>query len=566
MSERDEAAGPLPIYPIILAGGAADGLWPLSRHRFPWQFRKSGRGGSPLQHLLRWCQRAEGLAAPTVMSHFDYRFIVSEQCAEAGILPFGIVLEPERRGSGPSALAAAVMMAIREPDAVLLFLPAELPMNPDAPLMAVLRRARAAADAGRFVLLADEARSEGEYLLTSGEPLDKQGTLFALADGQAAADGTGAGKKKGKAKDDGKGADAAAWPYAGMAVARAATVVKECRARYPLLTRQMEHAVRTGGVDLTFYRLGKTAFTAAEPCRLSDILMSAGNRAAVAPCTLNLRYSREWAQEIAVRAHNNQGNTLQGDIVAVDVENSYVLSEDRLVGAVGLRNTLIVDTPDALLVADRERLDEVPQLLNALREKRRSELDEHRTAFRPWGQIAALGAGEHYDIKLLTLRPGAAIALQLHHHRAKHWVVLEGTARVRRGDRRLILSPNQSAFIPIGMPHAVANPGKLPLKMVQVQSGDYFGRDDVVRLEEPYRGAEETLSTLPPEGAEAEATAAETTEAETAAAEASGGTGGETPVSGGDPGASPVTAGAGSGEERKPAGGDRPRGKRPEQA
>lgn len=480
MSVNDQAGAPLPIYPVILAGGAADGLWPLSRDRFPWQFRKNGSGDSPMQNLLRWCEESADLAAPTVMCHFDYRFIVSEQCAEKRILPYGIVLEPERRGSGPSALAAAFMLALREPEALLLFMPSDLPLLEGAPLHSALAAARPVAEDGRIVLLADRAGRRGDLELSPAEALDGEEAVFALAE---EADEGDAGQR---------------WPYAGLALARAQTVVEACRAHFPDLAVQMEQAVRTGGVDLAFYRLGKTAYTAARSRRMSDLLLSAEGQVAVAPCTLGLRRNRDWGDAVQASAHNGQGNSFDGDIVAVDVKNSYLRSEDRLVGAIGLDDVMVVDTPDALLVAARDRLKDMPKLLDALRRRRRIELEEHQTAFRPWGQIAALGAGDHYDIKMLTLRPGAAIALQLHHHRAKHWVVLAGTARVRRGERRLLLSPNQSVFIPIGMPHAVANPGKLPLIMVQVQSGDYFGRDDVVRLEEPYRAVEEANATPPP--------------------------------------------------------------------
>lgn len=469
------------LYPVLLAGGAGAGLWPMSRLLYPKQFQPLSGERSPLQQTAGRFSGRTDFAPPVVICHDEHRFIVAQQLGDANVPPFGILLEPEVRDTAIATLAAALMLRKRDPDAVMVLMPTDQEIEQPEALRDAIDRAVPGALEGELVLLAGEAEAPARRHLGLflGEAIDTAARRWAVT----ALDRFRTGREK-AATAPGRRLVAS-----DILVAKAARFIDLVAEAEPALAAAATDAVAAGKRDLIFFRLGDEAYQAAPTLALEEVLAAPPLRSALSAAEFDSdwRDYDSWETLWSAGPRDEDDNAIFGDVVAHDTSNSLIRADRALIATLGVKDLVVVATDDVVVVADRGRLSDLHGLVGQLRAAGRREADSHSRSYRPWGHIDSIAMGEHFEIKMLSVRSHASLALQLHHHRAKHWVVVSGTARVTRGDRILVLSENQSIFIPIGMPHKLENPGKLPLKIVQVQSGTYFGADDVIRIDEPYR-------------------------------------------------------------------------------
>jgi len=477
------------LYPVLLAGGAGAGLWPMSRLLYPKQFQPLSGDRSLLQQAAARFSGRQDFAPPVVICHDEHRFIVAQQLGDASVPPFGILLEPEVRDTGIAALVAALMLRKRDPEAIMVLMPTDQTIEDHDALRDAIDRAVPGALAGQVVVLAGEGGTPAPRHLsvTLGKPIDAEARRFAVA----ALHGPGMGQEKGGAgaSDRDSAAGKRQLLCNDILVVQAGRFIDLVAQIEPALSAAAADSVAAGRRDLIFFRLGDEAYQNAPTVAIEAILAAAPVRAAlnVVAVDADWRDYDSWETLWAAGPRDEDDNAVFGDVITHDTRNSLIRADRALIATLGVKDLVVVATDDVVVVSDRKRLDDLRTLVADLRKAGRREADSHSRSYRPWGHIDSIAVGEHFEIKLLSVRSHASLALQLHHHRAKHWVVVSGTARVTRGDRILVLSENQSIFIPIGMPHKLENPGKLPLKIVQVQSGSYFGADDVIRIDEPYR-------------------------------------------------------------------------------
>jgi len=467
--------------PVILCGGSGTRLWPLSRELHPKQLLTLTGTHTMLQETLL---RLEGLPAspPVVVCNEAHRFLVAEQLRQVKLIPSATILEPFGRNTAPAiALAAHAALARRDgaagaPDPVLLVLPADHVIRDVPAFQQAVRTALGAAESGQLVTFGVVARSpETAYgYIQRGAP---SGAAFRIARFVEKPDERRAREfvKRGNYY----------W-NSGMFMFRARRYLDELEHFAPDMARVCASAFRTATADLDFTRIDKATF---EPCPADSIdyaVMEKTKDAVVVPLEALWSDVGSFASLHEASETDAQGNVARGDVISEDTEGSYLHSESRLVAAVGLKDHVVIETKDAVLVAPKDRAQDVKKLVARLKELKRPEHALHREVFRPWGSYDSLENGPRFQVKRLKVNPGATLSLQLHHHRAEHWVVVAGTARVTRGDEVFLLEENQSTYIPVGVKHRIENPGTVPLEIIEVQSGSYLGEDDIVRFEDRY--------------------------------------------------------------------------------
>src|SRR5579862_769980 len=467
--------------PVILSGGAGTRLWPLSRELYPKQLLPLTGSRTMLQQTLL---RLDGLAttAPVIVCNEAHRFLVAEQLRQLRIEPRATILEPFGRNTAP-AIALAAHAALKGHaaqanalDPVLLVLPADHVIRDIPAFHAAVRTALAAADAGQlatFGIVAD-APETGYGYIQRGAP---SGAAFRIA------------RFVEKPNHERAREFVASGDYywnSGMFVFRARRYLQELERFAPEMARVCEAAFRAAKADLDFTRIDPTLFEACPADSIDYAVMEKTADAVVVPIAAGWSDVGSWASLHAASDADARGNVTHGDVISEDTEGSYLYSESRLVAAVGLRDQVVVETKDAVLVAAKDRVQEVKRLVLRLKERGRYEHSLHREVFRPWGSYDSLESGPRFQVKLLKVKPGATLSLQMHHHRAEHWVVVAGTARITRGEEQFRLEENQSTYIPIGVRHRIENPGMIPLEIIEVQSGSYLGEDDIVRFEDVY--------------------------------------------------------------------------------
>ena len=465
------------LIPVILSGGAGTRLWPLSRELYPKQLLALL---GPRTMLQQTAQRVAGLdcAAPVVVCNEAHRFLVAEQLRALKLTPKAIVLEPFGRNTAP-AIALAALAARRDAggvDPLLLVLPADHVIRDTAVFQQAVRTALPAAEQGQLVtfgIVPDRPETGYGYIQRGAA----QGNVFRIA--------------RFVEKPDLERARqfVAAQDYywnSGMFLFRAGRYLEELERLAP----EMAHACRTafeqGRKDLDFTRLDAAVFEGCPSDSIDYAVMEKTAGAVVVPLDAGWSDVGSWSALHDASDADADGNVAHGDVLQEDSSGCYLYAESRLVAAVGLRNHVVVETKDAVLVAPRDRVQDVKKLVNRLKEQGRYEHSLHREVFRPWGSYDRIESGARFVVNRVRINPGASQSLQLHHHRAEHWVVVSGTARVTRGEEVFLLEENQSAFIPIGVPHRIENPGKIALHLIEVQSGTYLGEDDIVRLEDRY--------------------------------------------------------------------------------
>ncbi|MEW6218236.1 MAG: mannose-1-phosphate guanylyltransferase/mannose-6-phosphate isomerase [Thermodesulfobacteriota bacterium] len=461
------------IQPVILAGGTGSRLWPLSRELYPKQLLSLSQERSLLQATIL---RLDGLAAapPIVIVGQEHRFLVQRQIEELALdKGVTILLEPVGRNTGPAVCAAAHWVAAhRDPTSTLLVLPADHLLRDEAAFRDAVRQATALAEQGLLVTfgIRPTAPETGYGYIEAGE---------------------GHRVRSFVEKPDRPTAEAylAAGTYfwnSGMFAFSLPTLRQELARHAPQVLSQMEMAVAAGRADGTFFHLDRQAMTDCPSDSIDYCLMEKSDQVAVVPADLGWSDIGSWQALWEVSPKDGDGNVVVGDVMLEGAHNCLIRAEHALVAAVGLADTLVVETGDAVLVAPLDRSQDVKKIVPRLKAKNREEYRLHRTVYRPWGSYTLLEEQPRFKIKRITVNPGAKLSLQMHHHRSEHWVVVRGTARIVRGDDTFLLVENQSTYIPANERHRLENPGKIPLELIEVQNGSYLGEDDIVRLEDTY--------------------------------------------------------------------------------
>jgi len=495
----------LQICPVILAGGVGTRLWPLSREGYPKQLLPLAGERTLLQETVL---RLDGLgeaarergtsvsvAAPILVCHESHRFFARDQLEEIDRPPGRILLESTSRNTAPALTLAALAALERGGDPALLAMPAD----------------HVIADRGRFhraLLEALEVAADGAVITFGIVPTSPESGYGYIRRGDAIANGNGSRSyaiREFVEKPDRETAerylatDEYFW-NAGLFMMRASVWLDAIGRHRPDILERCREAFQTGHADGVFYRVGQPAFTACPADSIDYAVMerlgesasqSAGAAervipSAVVPFDGGWSDVGSWPAVMALNERDAAGNALSGDVYQQDTERSLLISEHRLVAALGLKDCVVVETPDAVLVAARDRCQDVRRVVDWLNTQGREEGRNHRRVHRPWGSYEPVDDGERFQVKRLSVKPGAALSLQMHHHRAEHWVVVRGTARVTRGEEQFLLTENESTYIPIGVTHRLENPGQVPLEVIEVQSGCYLGEDDIVRLEDRY--------------------------------------------------------------------------------
>ena len=466
------------IVPVILSGGSGTRLWPLSREQYPKQLLPLVGKDTMLQATLRRLDGLERLAPPIVVCNEEHRFLVAEQLRQIGVQPAAILLEPAGRNTAPAvALAAASALQDRE--------------QGDDPLLLVLPADHVIRDAGAFcaAITVGARLAREEKLVTFGVVPDRPETGYGYI--RAAAGDGAATVQQFVEKPDAVLAQeyVASGEYfwnSGMFMFRAGRYIEELRTHRPEIVTQCVAAIAGAKADLDFIRVDREAFEACPSDSIDYAVMENTAHAWVVPLDAGWSDVGSWASLHDACDPDTAGNVAVGDVLLEDTTNCYLYSESRLVAAVGLADCVVVETKDAVLVAPRARVQDVKKLVERLKADGRYETSLHREVFRPWGSYDSVDNGERFQVKRITVKPGAKLSLQMHHHRAEHWIVVSGTARVTRGDETFLLGENESTYIPMGTTHRLENPGKVPLHLVEVQSGSYLGEDDIVRFEDTY--------------------------------------------------------------------------------
>jgi mannose-1-phosphate guanylyltransferase/mannose-6-phosphate isomerase len=471
---------PPKIHPVVLCGGAGSRLWPMSRQLLPKQFLPLLSDQTMLQETVARLRGLPGVQPPTVVSNSEHRFLVAEQLRAIDVTPRAQILEPVGRNTAPAVAVAALALERADPDAVMFVLPADHLIRDLGAFHEAVLKAAAVARAGLLATfgIRPDHPATGYGYIERGEPIAGQDGAFRVArfvekpDAQTARTFLDRGTY--------------AW-NSGMFVFGAKRYLEELGRHAPKILESCRAAWDKAASDLDFVRLDAAAFGACPADSIDYAVMEKTGAAAVIPADIGWSDVGSWTTLWDVGEKDRDGNVLRGDVHVRSSANCYVRAEKRLVSVLGLRDVVVVETDDAVLVASKDEAQKVKDVVGHLDANQRTEHVSHRRVYRPWGYYESIDDGDRFQVKRLMVKPGASLSLQMHHHRAEHWVVVSGTARVTRGEEVVLLAENQSTYIPIGAKHRLENPGKLPVYLIEVQSGGYLGEDDIVRFEDVYK-------------------------------------------------------------------------------
>jgi len=468
-----------PLIPVILCGGTGTRLWPLSRRLLPKQFLPLVTEQSLLQDTALRLAGVPQSEPPILVCNNEHRFLVAEQMQGIGAQPGTLVLEPKGRNTAPAIAVAARVALQRTPGACLLVLPSDHIVRDIPAFHRAVAAARAAVEAG----------SLATFGIVPTEPATGYGYIEA---GEAIAGSPARRIKRFVEKPD--AATAARFLAqggflwnSGMFAFSAQGYLDELARLRPDIAAGAERALAASSRDMDFLRLDAEAFAACPADSVDYAVMEKTDRGVVVPADIGWSDVGSWSSLWEVSDKDAAGNVVRGDVHLADAKGCLVRSSGRLVSILGAEDLIVVDTDDAVLVAARSRSQEVKEIVEGLERGKRTEHVAHRRVYRPWGYYESIDAGERFQVKRIMVKPGEALSLQMHHHRAEHWVVVSGTAKVTRGEQQILLGENESTYIPVGEKHRLENPGKVPVYLIEVQSGSYLGEDDIVRFEDRYK-------------------------------------------------------------------------------
>ncbi|MCT7942955.1 mannose-1-phosphate guanylyltransferase/mannose-6-phosphate isomerase [Shewanella holmiensis] len=463
------------ILPVIMAGGTGSRLWPLSRDLMPKQFLKLDGDTTMLQATVQRLQGLDALA-PLVICNEEHRFIAAEQMRQINQLDHNLILEPAGRNTAP-AIALAAMTAVKKgQDPLLLVLAADHIISDSEQFRQVVAQASEFAAADNLVTFGIVATGPetGYGYIKRGE--EKSGAYSVLQfvekpDLETAKCYVSSGEYY--------------W-NSGMFIFKASVYLAELKQHRPDIYSACEQAMAEVDPDLDFIRLNKEAFLACPDDSIDYAVMENTTKAVVVPLNAGWSDVGSWSSLWDVTTKDQNNNVHKGDVLSVASKHNYVFAETGLVATVGLENIIVVQTKDAVLVAAKDKVQDVKSIVQQLKGTGRTEHRIHREVYRPWGKYDSIDNGDRFQVKRITVKPGEKLSIQMHHHRAEHWIVVTGTAKVTNGEKEILLTENQSTYIPVGVVHALENPGKVPLELIEVQSGSYLGEDDIVRFEDRY--------------------------------------------------------------------------------
>ncbi|MGZ8184870.1 MAG: mannose-1-phosphate guanylyltransferase/mannose-6-phosphate isomerase [Methylobacter sp.] len=461
--------------PVILSGGSGTRLWPLSRGQYPKQFLPLVSDHTMVQETLLRLAGLVGLKAPIAVCNEDHRFMMAEQLWEIGAKPTAIILEPVGKNTAPAVAMAA--LSAESPDDVLLVLPADHVISDIEAFHKAIVEAEILAGQGFLVT----------FGIVPTEPETGYGYIKRDSLQQGAAFNVAAFVEKPNLDTATQYLQTGNYFWnSGMFAFTAGSFLKELEKFNPKMLAICEKALKAAKVDLDFVRLDKEIFSSAPSDSIDYAVMEKTDKAVVIPLDAGWNDVGSWSALWDVTDKDPLGNAISGDVLTVDTENSFIYAENKLVAVIGVHDLVIVETKDAVMIASKDRVQEVKQIVTRLKELKRREADIHRKAYRPWGHYDSVDSGDRHQTKRIVVKPGAKLSLQKHHHRAEHWVVVKGTALVTKADEKILLSENESIYIPLGTVHCLENPGVIPLEIVEVQSGSYLGEDDIVRFDDKY--------------------------------------------------------------------------------
>ncbi len=466
------------VYPVILSGGVGKRLWPMSRALWPKQLLPLVSERTMLQETVI---RVTGprFAAPLIICNDDHRFMIAEQMREIDAAPGAIVLEPVGRNTAPAVIIAALLLAERDAGAIMLVLPSDHVIRDLDGFNASVQTALAASRDGALVTFGIMPTAP-----ETGYGYIHRGTPYAGFDGCYHIE-------RFVEKPDLKTAESyvASGEYAwnsGMFVLPVAGLLEEAERLKPDMVDFCRRAVERASKDLDFLRLDREAFAAIESISIDYAIMEQTQKGAIVPTDIGWNDVGSWSALSDISAHDENENVILGDVFTKDARNCYVRSEGRMVAAVGVEDLIVVATDDAVLVVSKDHAQDVKDIVEQVERADRSEHYVHTHVYRPWGWYKSINGGDRFQVKEIVVNPGHKLSYQMHHHRAEHWVVVSGTAKVRRGNETFHITEDQSTYIPHNTRHSLENPGKIPLRMIEVQSGAYLGEDDIVRYDDSY--------------------------------------------------------------------------------
>lgn len=464
------------ILPVIMAGGSGSRLWPLSRALYPKQFLKLNGSGTMLQNTVT---RLDGLdcADPMLICNEEHRFIAAEQLRQLGELNHNIILEPAGRNTAPAIALAAFTAVSQGQDPVMLVLAADHIMQKPEAFRDSVSKALPFAEQGKLVTfgIVPTGPETGYGYIERGAEQGDSGFDVARfvekPDASTAQEYTDSGKFY--------------W-NSGMFLFKASRYLEELKAHRPDIYKACEQAMTDVNSDLDFVRVNKEAFLSCPEDSIDYAVMEKTKDAVVVPMDAGWSDVGSWSSLWEVSEKDADGNVHHGDVMSHNASNNYVFAETGMVATVGIDDVAVVQTKDAVLVVKKDQVQDVKKVVEALKKDNRSEFQLHREVYRPWGKYDSIDNGARYQVKRITVKPGEKLSIQMHHHRAEHWIVVSGTANVTIDEETALVTENESVYIPIGSVHTLENPGKIPLELIEVQSGAYLGEDDIVRFEDRY--------------------------------------------------------------------------------
>lgn len=469
------------IVPVILSGGSGSRLWPLSRETYPKQFLPLADRDTLLQNTAMRIAELSDIGPLLVVCNQEHRFMVAEQLRAVNMPPAAVILEPVGRNTGPAVAVAALYAQRDGADPVLLILPADHVIADPAGFRAAVAKAAPYAEQGRLVTfgIVPTAPETGYGYIKAGAALDDAGSGISAVDCFVEKPDLATAQRY---LDSGH-----YYWNSGMFLFRASAFLAELERFAPAMLAACQQALTAAGsTERGFLWLDREAFAAGPSNSIDYAVMEKTAQAAVMPLVVGWNDVGSWAALWEIGERDSDGNISRGDVIAVDTHDTYVDATSRLVTTVGVDNLVVVETADAVLVAGKERVQDVKAVVDRLKAGQRPEGRNHRQVYRPWGSYDLVDRAARFQVKRITVTPGASLSSQMHHHRAEHWVVVRGVAQVTRGEETFLLTENQSTYIPVGVRHRLENPGKIPLEIVEVQSGSYLGEDDIVRYDDIY--------------------------------------------------------------------------------